>query len=63
MKDLSNKLSIPCQYIPGDMFEVAKQIFPSLKKGDLLIGLGAGSINMLGKELIKLSKEVVNAGQ
>lgn len=63
VKDLSNKLSIPCQYIPGDMFEVAKQIFPSLKKGDLLIGLGAGSINMLGKELIKLSKEVVNAGQ
>ena len=61
VNDLSDKLSIPCQYVAGDMNEVAKQIFPSLKKGDLLIGLGAGSINMLGKELLKLSKEVVNA--
>lgn len=41
-------------YIGGDMKEVAKKLFPTLKKGDVVIGLGAGTITALGKELQSL---------
>ena len=57
VKDLSEKLSIPCEYIAGDMKEVARKLFPTLQKDDVVIGLGAGTINELGKELLKLSEE------
>lgn len=60
VKDLSSKISANCEYIGGDMKEVAKKLFPTLKSGDVVIGLGAGTINALGKELIKLSEEVVD---
>lgn len=60
VKDLSSKISADCEYIGGDMKEVAKKLFPTLKSGDVVIGLGAGTINALGKELIKLSEEVVD---
>ena len=36
------------------MQEVAKELMPTLKKGDVVIGLGAGTITNLGKELCKL---------
>ena len=42
------------EYITGDMKEVAKQLLPTLKKGDVVIGLGAGTITALGKELESL---------
>ena len=58
--ELSAKLSIPCVHLSGDMKEVAQQLFPTLKRGDIVIGLGAGTINKLGTELNKLSEEVVN---
>ena len=45
---------IGAQYIKGDMKEVAKKLLPTLKNGDIVIGLGAGTITALGKELESL---------
>lgn len=39
------------EYFSGDMKSVAKELLPTLKKGDVVIGLGAGTITNLGKEL------------
>lgn len=58
--DLSAKLSIPCEYLSGDMKEVAEKLFPTLKSGDVIIALGAGSINKLNVELLKQSEEVTS---
>lgn len=44
------------EYISGSMKEVAEKIYPQLKKDDILVGLGAGTITELGKELLKLNK-------
>jgi len=60
VKDLSEKISAPCEHISGDMKTVAEKLFPTLKSGDVVIGLGAGTINLLGKELLELSKEVAD---
>ncbi len=43
------------EYISGSMKEVAEKIYPQLKKDDILVGLGAGTITELGKELLKLA--------
>ena len=42
------------EYMKGEMREVAKALLPTLKKGDIVIGLGAGTITALGKELESL---------
>lgn len=39
------------EYFSGDMKSVAKELLPTLKQGDVVIGLGAGTITNLGKEL------------
>ncbi len=59
-KELSEKTDIPCEYLSGDMREVAKKMFPALENGDVVIGLGAGTITALGKELIALNEGLVN---
>ena len=41
------------EYISGNMEEVAEKLMPSLKKGNVVIGLGAGTITALGKNLEK----------
>ena len=41
------------EFISGDMDNVAEKLFPTLKKGDIVIGLGAGTITALGKKLQK----------
>ena len=41
------------EYIPGSIEDVAKKLLPTLKSGDVVIGLGAGTITNLGKELLK----------
>ena len=47
-KDLSG-----AEYLSGNMEEVALKLFPTLKKNDIVIGLGAGTITALGKNLEK----------
>ena len=42
---------INAEYLPGNMQEVAQKLLPTLKSGDIVIGLGAGTITALGKEL------------
>ena len=42
---------INAEYLPGNMQEVAQKLLPTLKNGDIVIGLGAGTITALGKEL------------
>ena len=39
------------EYMSGSMKDVAQKLLPTLKKGDIVIGLGAGTITALGKEL------------
>lgn len=41
------------EYISGNMQEVAQKLRPTLKQGDVVVGLGAGTITNLGKELCK----------
>ena len=36
--ELKEKIDIPCENIPGDMKNVAKKLFPTLKSGDIIIG-------------------------
>lgn len=40
-----------CEYISGNMQEVAQKLRPTLKQGDIVLGLGAGTITTLGKYL------------
>ena len=57
--ELKEKLDIPCENLTGDMHEVAKKLLPTLNPGDVVIGLGAGTITNLGKELLSLSEAKV----
>lgn len=57
VNELREKIDIPCEHISGNMQEVAQKLYPTLKSGDIVIGLGAGTITNLGKELLSLSKE------
>lgn len=41
-----------CEYISGNMQEVAHKLKPTLQKGNIVVGLGAGTITNLGKELL-----------
>lgn len=61
--ELKEKIDIPCENLKGDMKAVAKQLYPTLKSGDVVIGLGAGTITALGKELLALHNEGVQVGK
>lgn len=50
------------KYIGGDMKAVAKSLLPLLKDNDVIIGLGAGTITNLGKELLTRDKEILKLG-
>lgn len=56
--ELTQKLDIPCEYLSGSIKEVAEKLLPTLKTDDVVIGLGAGTITNLGKELLKAREEV-----
>ena len=43
----------------GSIQDVAKKLLPTLKNGDIVIGLGAGTITTLGNELMKANGEFV----
>lgn len=62
VSDLAKK-GVNCEYISGNMKTVAKTMFTSLKKDDIVIGLGAGTITALGKELMALDKELTNVAR
>ena len=51
-----------CEYISGSIRDVAKKLYPTLKENDVVIGLGAGTITNLGKELQHLNNEVAAIG-
>ena len=59
--ELAQKTGINCKYLGGDIKNVAKELFPLLENGDVVIGLGAGTITALGKELMALNEGLVNA--
>ena len=61
--ELKEKIDIPCENLKGDMKTVAKQLYPTLKSGDVVIGLGAGTITALGKELLALHYEGAKVGK
>lgn len=61
--ELKEKIDIPCENLKGDMKTVAKQLFPTLKSGDVVIGLGAGTITALGKELLALHDKGAKVGK
>lgn len=50
------------EYISGDIKTVAKKLLPTLKSGDVVIGLGAGTITALGKELLNANEEISKVG-
>ena len=45
------------QHYQGSMLSVAEKLLPTLKAGDIVVGLGAGTITALGKELQKVKEE------
>lgn len=51
-RELSAK--IPCEHLKGNISDVAKQLLPKLKPNDVVVGLGAGTITTLGKDLLNL---------
>ena len=46
------------EYISGSIGEVAKKLLPTLKAGDVVVGLGAGTITDLGKSLLKANGDL-----
>lgn len=62
VNELKEKIDIPCEYLSGSIKEVAQKLLPTLKPGDVVIGLGAGTITNLGKELMSARKEEAGVG-
>lgn len=44
--------TIPCEHLKGSISDVAEQLLPTLKANDVVVGLGAGTITTLGKDLL-----------
>ena len=61
--ELKEKTEILCENYKGSIAQVAQKLYPTLKSGDIVIGLGAGTITNLGKELLNLSKEQITIGK
>lgn len=53
-KLLSNKL--PCEHLTGTIVDVAAKLLPKLKPNDVVVGLGAGTITTLGKEILEIKE-------
>lgn len=45
---------MPCEHLSGSISEVACKLMPKLKKGCVVVGLGAGTITNLGKEILNM---------
>ena len=57
--ELKEKSDIKCRYMGGNIAQVALKLYPELKSGDIVVGLGAGTITQLGKELLNLYNEKI----
>ena len=57
-QEFAEKLSetIPCVQLKGSIANVAEQLLPRLKQDDVVIGLGAGTITTLGKDLLAIKE-------
>lgn len=62
VNEFKEKSEIPCKYISGSIENVAAEIYGKLKPNDIVIGLGAGTITKLGKELLTLNEERTKVG-
>ena len=62
VNEFKEKSDIPCRHISGSIEDVAKELYKDLKSDDIVIGLGAGTITKLGKELLTLNNERVKVG-
>lgn len=47
---------IPCEHLSGNISEVARQLLPKLQANDVVVGLGAGTITTLGKDLLQIKE-------
>lgn len=47
---------IPCEHLSGNISEVARQLLPKLQQNDAVVGLGAGTITTLGKDLLRIKE-------
>ena len=61
VKELSSH--VDCEYISGSIKDVAKNLYPKLNENDVVIGLGAGTITNLGKELLSVKDEVIEVAR
>lgn len=51
-------VKIPCEHLNGGISDVAANLLPMLKPNDVVVGLGAGTITTLGKDLLALKNGV-----
>lgn len=49
---------VPCEYLSGKISEVAEKMLPKLDKDCVVVGLGAGTITTLGKDLLNAKNGV-----
>ena len=47
---------IPCEHLQGSISDVARQLLPTLNPNDAVVGLGAGTITTLGKDLLSIKE-------
>lgn len=52
---------VPCEHLSGGICKVASDLLPKLIAGDVVVGLGAGTITTLGKDLL-VAKEYAMQG-
>lgn len=46
----------PCEHLSGSISDVARQLLPKLSSNDVVVGLGAGTITTLGKDLLSIKE-------